>query len=281
MKTGIVLEGGAFRGLFTAGAIDFLLENEISFDYIVGVSAGAGNALNYVTKQIGRTKWMITADEENSYHGVKHMMKSGKFLDLDRMVVEFSVKQNPFDFEAYLASKQEHELVATNCETGEAEYFGKQPKQIEMLKAMKASCSVPFACKPVEFQGNHYLDGSLSDSIPVQRAFDKGCDKSLVIMTRRGDELPSDYSKMGPLLSNYKKNYPKFYDTLCRRSEMYVKQVELLNELENAGKVMVLRPELESISKFEKDKEKQEAFYQHGRDQMEKRFVELKEFMSW
>ena len=149
MKTGIVLEGGAFRGLFTAGALDCLMDNQIVFDYVVGVSAGAGNAVNYMSGQKGRTKWTITASGENAYYGVKQMRKSRKMLDLDRMVMEFSHKQYPFDFEKFLASPSEVELVVTNCETGKAEYIAKTDDEKRMLTAVKASCSVPVLCNPV------------------------------------------------------------------------------------------------------------------------------------
>ena len=280
MKTGIVLEGGAFRGLFTAGALDCLMDNQIVFDYVVGVSAGAGNAVNYLAGQKGRTKWTITANGENAYYGVKQMRKSRKMLDLDRMVMEFSHKQYPFDFEKFLASPSEVELVVTNCETGKAEYIAKSDDEKRMLTAVKASCSVPVLCNPVELDGYHYMDGSLADSIPVKRAFEVGCDRVVCILTRKPEEAPTNYGKIRVLMRTYKKKYPVFYDTLMRRREMYAKQLDRIDRYEKEGKLLVLRPELDSISKFEQDKEKQEAFYQNGYGQMEENLQKLQEFLQ-
>lgn len=280
MKTGIVLEGGAFRGLFTAGGLDCLMDNHILFDYVVGVSAGAGNAVNYLAGQRGRTKWTIMADGENAYYGVRQMRKSKKMLDLDRMVMGFSHNQYPFDFEKFLESPSEAEIVVTNCETGKAEYIAKQKDEDIMLTAIKASCSVPILCEPVPMNGQHYMDGSLADSIPVKRAFDAGCERVVCILTRKPEETPTNYGKMGVIMRTYKKKYPAFYDTLMQRTEMYAEQLTLIARLQQEGKLLVIRPELDSISKFEQDKEKQEAFYQHGYSLMEARIAQIKEFCT-
>ncbi|MGN0389855.1 MAG: patatin family protein [Wujia sp.] len=280
MKTGIVLEGGAFRGLFTAGVLDCFMENQIQFDYIVGVSAGAGNALNFISGQKGRTKWTITADGENAYYGVKQMRKSKKMLDLDRMVMEFSHNQYPFDFAQYLQTDVEAEIVVTNCETGEAEYIPKQDDEKLILTAAKASCSVPILCEPVEINGYHYMDGSLADSIPVKRAVDVGCDRVIAVLTRKPDETPTNYAKMGVIMRAYKKKYPSFYDTLMRRTEMYSEQLELIDRLEREGKLLIIRPSVDSISKFEQDKTKQEEFYQHGVQVAEQSLPAIREFIG-
>ena len=279
MKTGIVLEGGAFRGLFTAGVLDCFMENNIQFDYVVGVSAGAGNALNYVSGQKGRTKWTITADGENAYYGVKQMRKSKKMLDLDRMVMEFSHNQYPFDFEQFMKAKAETDIVVTNCETGEAEYIAKQDDEKLVLTVAKASCSVPILCEPVEINGYHYMDGSLADSIPVKRAMDVGCDRVVAVLTRKPDETPTNYAKMGVIMRAYKKKYPAFYETLMRRTEMYNEQLALIERLEQEGTLLILRPSVDSISKFEQDKIKQEEFYQHGIDVATQSLATIREFI--
>ncbi len=280
MKTGIVLEGGAFRGLFTAGVLDCFLEKQIKFDYLVGVSAGAGNELNFISGQKGRTKWTITADGENAYYGVKQMRKSRKMLDLDRMVMEFSRNQYPFDFEKYVQAQVEAEIVVTNCETGKAEYIPKQDDEELMLTAAKASCSVPILCDPVEINGYHYMDGSLADSIPVKRAVDVGCDRVVAVLTRKPDETPTNYAKMSVIMRTYKKKYPAFYDTLMRRTEMYKEQLALIDRLEKDGTLMIIRPSVDSISKFEQDKSKQEEFYQHGFQVAEQSLSTIKQFIG-
>lgn len=280
VKTGIVLEGGAFRGLFTAGVLDCFMENQIQFDYIVGVSAGAGNALNFISGQKGRTKWTITADGENAYYGVKQMRKSKKMLDLDRMVMEFSHNQYPFDFAQFSQTDVEAEIVVTNCETGEAEYIPKQDDEKLILTAAKASCSVPILCEPVEINGYHYMDGSLADSIPVKRAVDAGCDRVIAVLTRKPDETPTNYAKMGVIMRTYKKKYPAFYDTLMRRTEMYNEQLALIDRLVQEGKLLIIRPSVDSISKFEQDKTKQEEFYQHGAEVATQSLPEIRKFIG-
>lgn len=280
MKIGLVLEGGAFRGLFTAGVLDYLMERDIQFQYAVGVSAGAGNQLNFISHQEGRTKAVIQADEENAFFGPRQMRKSKKLLNLDRMFFEFPYNQYPYDFEKYENSEVEFEFVVTNCETGKAEYIKKCTNQMKMLTAAKASCSVPILCSPVEIDGNFYLDGSVADSIPVQRAIDAGCDKVFVILTRRIDETPTNYGKMRFIMRPYKKRYPELYEALMKRTEVYQRQIELLNKLENEGRVFIVRPEMQSISKFETDKSKLDEFYQHGYEIMSQKADELKMFME-
>lgn len=280
MKTGLVLEGGAFRGLFTAGVLDYLMEKNIQFQYAVGVSAGAGNQLNYISQQEGRTKAVIQADEENAYFGAKQMRKSRKLLDLDKMFFEFPYNQYPYDFDKYKDSELDFEFVVTNCETGKAEYIRKSTNQIKMLTAVKASCSVPIICAPVEIEGKYYLDGSVADSIPVQRAIDAGCDKVFVILTRRSTEMPTNYGKMRIIMRQYKKRYPALYNALMHRTEVYQEQVELLNKLEKEGRVYVVRPEMHSVSKFERDRDKQDEFYQHGYEIMSQKADELRRFMG-
>lgn len=280
MKIGLVLEGGAFRGLFTAGVLDYLMQNDVQFKYAVGVSAGAGNQMNFISRQEGRTKDVIQADEENAYFGPKQMRKSRKLLNLDRMFFEFPYNQYPYDFDKYENSELEWEVVVTNCESGKAEYLKKSTNQMDMLTAAKASCSIPILCAPVELDGKYYLDGSVADSIPVQRALDAGCDKVFVILTRRSGETPTNYGKMRLIMHPYKKRYPELYSALMRRTEVYQQQIELLEKLEREGRAFVIRPEIHSISKFETDKDKMDEFYQHGYDIMSKKADELKKFME-
>lgn len=280
MKTGLVLEGGAFRGLFSAGVLDYLIEKKLVFDYVVGVSAGAGNQLNFISGQEGRTKKIIQAEGNDAYFGVKQMCKSGKMLDLDKMTFEFAHNQYPFDFDSYNNSEVEGELVVINCETGKAEYIKKTSNTERMLTAAKASCSVPFLCKPVEIDGKYYLDGSIADSIPVQRAVENGCDRILVVLTKRPDDSPTDFKKYKAIMGRYKKQYPGLYEALLTRTDTYSEQTKLLNELVDEGKVFLIRPEIQNISKFEKDKNKQEEFYQHGYDIMKSNYDKLVKFLS-
>ncbi|MBP3506556.1 MAG: patatin family protein [Lachnospiraceae bacterium] len=281
MKIGLVLEGGALRGLFTAGALDFLLDNGVSFDYIAGVSAGAGNMMNYIAGQRGRTRKVISPGKKDAYYGVSQLFKTGNYLNLDKMVVEFSYKTFPYDFEAHRNSKVEHEIVVVNCSTAEAEYINGAGEDDHTLTAVKASCSVPILSLPVEMDGQDYMDGSLVDSIPYQHAFERGCDKVVIIMTKTGNETPTDYNKFKPFIKAlYGKKYPKFADALLERADVYQTQREEMERLAEEGKIFILRPEMPCISKFETREEKREEFYQHGYDRMKAEYDNLCAFMK-
>lgn len=282
MKIGMVLEGGALRGLFTAGALDYLLEQNIQFDYIAGVSAGAGNMMNYVSGQKGRTREVISPGKKNSYYGLKQLVKTGQFLNLEKNVVEFAKVTFPYDFEAHRRSSVEHEIVVVNCDTAEAEYMnGHAESDDEVLAAVKASCSVPLISIPVMIGEHPYMDGSLVDSIPYRRAFEKGCDKVFIIMTKPGDVTPTDYRKYKTWINlTYGKKYPKFAEALMNRSDIYLKQKAEMERLTKEGKIYVLRPTMPCISKFETRDEKKDEFYLHGYHRMEEEFEMLKGFLG-
>lgn len=281
-KIGLVLEGGAFRGVFTAGVLDVLMENKIECDYVVGVSAGAGNAMSYLSKQPGRTRNVIKpGDHRQNYFGMKHILRHGRFLNLDIMFHEYPYNQFPYDFDEFYRSKIENEVVVANCETGKAEYYDERKDIDRLLNLCKASCSVPIMCAPVKIGDYHYLDGSICDSIPIERALSKGCDKLIVIMTKNVTETPTDYGKLkGVMKMRYKRRYPLFYEALLKRTSVYRKQLKKLRQLENEGIALVLRPDIECIHKFEQKDEKVEAFYQNGRSVAEKNLDRLREFMS-
>lgn len=265
-KTGLVLEGGAFRGVFTAGVLDVLMKNKIQYDYVVGVSAGAGNGMAYISGQPGRTRNVIKPkNHKDNYFGMKQIARHGKFLNLDKMFFEYPYNQFPYDFDKYIESDVPLEVVVSNCDTGKAEYFNEKKNMHKFLNVGKASCSVPLLCAPVKMGKYHYLDGSICDSIPIERAMDQGCDRLVVIMTKSTRETPTNYGKMKAIMAaKYKHKYPNFYEALLKRTDVYRHQLELLKKLEKEGKAIVLRPDVECIKKFEQDDEKVEAFYQDG-----------------
>lgn len=277
-KIGLVLEGGSFRGIFTAGVLDSLLDHHISFPYVVGVSAGSGNAVNFIAEQRGRTKKVITHENADAYYGLGTLKTNGKVLDLDQMLAYDPV---PLDFDKFFVSEVESEFVAVNCETGEAEYLSDDGTKESLLKICKASCSVPLMCAPVKLGDKAYLDGSIVDSIPYERAFMKGCDKVVVIQTRKEGETPTDYSKMKLLLNVcYHNSYPKVAEVMVNRRYNYERQMNRLEELAADGKAFIIRPEVGSIGHFENDDEKINAFYQHGYELMESNMDGLQEFME-
>lgn len=265
MKVGLVLEGGALRGMFTAGVLDCFLENDILFPYVIGVSAGGGTAMNYASRQIGRSREVINPPKKERYYGPGEVRRSGRILNLDRMFYDFVYEKYPFDFERYFSGETQCEYVVTDCETGKAAYMTEQSDRERLLKIGKASCSLPGICNPVDIDGVEYLDGSLTDSLPVQRALDAGCDKVLVVLTKQEGTLPTDYRKYKWLIRKmFGKKYPDLVQSLMNRSTEYERQAALLQELQDEGVAYVIRPKEMSVGHFEGDPEKLEAFYLEG-----------------
>lgn len=183
----VILEGGANRGVFTAGALDFLMEQEYYIPHVIGVSAGACNALDYVSRQIGRTRdCMIVTDEKNRYvnKNIKTIVEKKALLDMDMVFERYPYEVFPFDFDTYFASTQTCELVVTNCETGRAEYLDDRENKERLLAIGRASSSMPIACPMVEIDGNEYVDGGVADSIPIIRSLKTGHRKNVIILTR-------------------------------------------------------------------------------------------------
>lgn len=281
MKTGLILEGGAVRGIFTAGVLDRLMENGLYFPYVIGVSAGGGNAMSYVSRQKGRTCRMINVPRNESYYGFKQFLGSKKIINLDKMAFEYPYKQFPFDFDTYFNSGIETEYVCTCMETGEAEYFSEENDCLRLLTVCKASCSVPMLCEPVEINGRHYLDGSIADSIPIEHALDMGCDKLVIILTKPDTSTaPTDYSKFRKVIHAMYKDYPAFEEACLSRVERYWKTVRLMEELEDQGRIFVFRPTLPAISKFEKDGSKIMESYRDGYSQADEKITLLMQWMN-
>lgn len=280
-KIGLVLEGGAYRGIFTAGVLDNLQKHNITFPYIIGVSAGAGNATSFVSKQNGKIKYAITEQSTSSHYGIKQMLHSKKILDTDGIVQDYFYRQFPFDFQTFFASDTECEFVLTCCETGQAAYFSAEGSEQRLLTLTKATCSLPILCKPVALNGRCYLDGSLTDSVPVEYALQNKCDKVVVVLTRKWqEEPPTDYSHLRPILQiNYHAQYPNLVDAMMQRKEAYEKQMEFLSDYKRSGKAFVVQPESMHIRHFENDLQKVNAYYDHGKEVIERQFDQLCAFL--
>ncbi|HAU87664.1 MAG TPA: patatin family protein [Lachnospiraceae bacterium] len=265
MKTGLVLEGGSCKGIFTAGVLDYWMEQNLYFPYVVSVSAGTCNALNYIANQIGRTKQCMIPDKENRYYGMKRLIKTGHILDLDRVFHEYAYNQFPYDGKTYFQSKVKNEIVVTNCNTGEAEYLTEQKDLDRLFLKGKASCSLPLLANMVEIDGQKYLDGGMADSIPVIRAMEEEkCDRAVVIMTHNKGYVPSVSKQLRRLYSRKYHKYPEFLQAVLNRPEMYQKELDALEKYEKEGRVLVIRPEQPAVKRMERNNEKLEHFFEHG-----------------
>lgn len=283
MKCGIVLEGGASRGVFTSGVLDLMMERGLEFDYCVGVSAGAGNAMHLKSRQRGRAYDLLVGAEGESFYGWRQARHSGKLIDLDYMYHEKAYDpQIPFDFAAYYANPMDCEYVVSCCETGESAYLSENVYQKRLLDIVKASCSMPGLTSVVSLDGQHYLDGGVTDPMPVERAFEKGCDKVVLVLTKPLENLrPTDYTRLKPLMSRlYKHRYPVFYDVLMDRVRRYFLQMGAILQMEREGKIFVIRPEFCNIGTLEQDREKLRAYYEQGTNITREKWDDLMRYLE-
>lgn len=282
MKIGLVLEGGANRGVFTSGVLDFFMEQGITFDYIVGTSAGACNAMNYLAGQIGRGRdSMIHKNRKYEYFGLKTLLKTGYLFDMDKAFWDLPNSFFPFDYDAYFANTEtEREYAATNCLTGKAEYLkDKTGDRRHLMKIAQASSALPGAAKPVELNGVVYADGGVTDSIPVRRAFEMGCDRVVVIETRRkGFRMKP--SKSAKLIAHKNRQYPALVRALYDRPKNYNRTLHYIHKQEAAGKVFSIRPTMKEVGRMEKDYHKLMKFYHHGYEQAKAAYPALQAFLQ-
>lgn len=281
MKTGLILEGGAMRGLFTAGVMDVLMEHSVEFDGAIGVSAGAAFGCNYKSRQIGRVlRYNTRFCSDKRYGGLRVLLKTGNIYSTDFCYGEVPVKYDPFDFETYGNNPMEFYVVATDIETGEAVYHRYEGTEPSGFDWIRASASMPLVSQIVELDGRKMLDGGIADSIPVQYFEQLGYEKNVVVLTR-----PSGYqkekNKVLPLIRKKYKAYPKLVEAMENRHERYNETLGYIRQQEQAGKLFVIRPE-ESIPvrRVEKDPERLKAAYEMGRKTMERQMDEVMEFLG-
>ena len=284
MKKGtLILEGGAVRGVFTSGVLDYLMEKDLYFSHVVGVSAGTCNGVNYVSRQIERTKkCMIHQEDEYDYYmGIRKFIKEKSLLNMDMIFDKFPNEIFPFDYDTYFNSDIYTEWVTTNCLTGKAEYMDSRDSKEQLMKICRASSIMPLISPIVNIDGIPYLDGGLSDSIPIRRAMKYGNKKMVIVLTKNKGYRKKFVTKAKRKLyeSAYKK-YPELVKTLIKRPVIYNRTLDKIEQLEEEGKIFVIRPEVAMISRLERNMEKLEEFYRHGHEEMERRYDELTEYLG-
>ena len=283
VKATLVLEGGATRGVFTSGALDYLMEKDFYTSYVIGVSAGCCNAVDYVSKQPGRTRdCMIHKEKEyNYYYGFRKFIKEKSLMDMDMVFDRYPNEIFPFDYDTYFSSDIECEIVTTNCVTGRAEYMTEDSDRQRLMKICRASCSMPLICSMVNVDGIPYLDGGLADSIPIERAMEIGNGKSIVVLTRNPGyrkKMPSRATVQ--LYRRAYKKYPNLIRSIVNRSIVYNRTMKRIEQLESEGKIFVLRPLIPTVSRLEKDYDTLMHFYEHGYRLMRKEYDELMRFLE-
>ena len=279
MKVGLVLEGGAMRGMYTAGVLDVFLEKCISVDAVVGVSAGALFGVNYLSRQKGRViRYNKRFNSDKNYMGLRPLLREGNIVNTKYAYEEVPRKLDPFDDESYKKSGIPFYAVVTDIETGEPEYI-QVYSAFEQMDVLRASGSMPFVSKPVLYNNKMYLDGGISDSIPFQWLSSQGYDKLIVILTRDMEYRKKPMSSS--LIKLFYKKQPQISEKLLKRHDVYNKSVELLKQWENEGKVFVIRPSKPiEIGRIETNPDKLQEVYDLGLKDATESLLELQKYIS-
>lgn len=268
MKTGLVLEGGAFRTIFSAGVLDAFLDRQLPLpDYTVGVSAGAAYGVSYLSRQSRRNLQLLcTYVNDKRYMGIRHLLdpENRSYFDLDFSYNIIPNQLLPFDYETFMAYPGEMEAVVTNLDSGNADYLT-VPRHDKENEVLQATCALPYLFPIYHINGQPYLDGGCADPIPWKRAFDLGCDRVVVLLTRERDYSRTFDPRQQTVLEQTFRNYPHFLETMAQRADHYNHCREELFAQEAEGKVIVLCPSsTRGFSRTERDLSKIRSLWQDG-----------------
>ena len=269
VDTGLVLEGGGMRGVFTCGVLDALMKHEQYFQYVVAVSAGACNGLSYMSRQLRRARFSnIDLLRKYGYISLKSLIKTGSIFDPNLLYERFPDEILPYDYEAYERNPGTIEMVTTNCLTGRAEYLSERKDRRRLIAIAKASSSLPFVAQVTQVDGKPMLDGGIVDSIPVERSISQGHQLNVVVLTRNRGYRPSGHDIKMPAFIY--KEYPRLRVALSHRTEVYTRQLELVERMEDWGDVIAIRPQRPlEVDCVCRDTEKLERLYEEGLEQGE------------
>lgn len=266
-RIGVVDVGGGFRGIYAAGILDYCIEHNIQFDLGIGVSAGSANMVSYAAGQKGRNLTFYTEyGQRKQYASMGNFLRKGSYIDLDYVYSTLSNSdgENPLDYDAIIRNPMEVVIVAAEAIRGKAKYFTKMDIHRDGYDICKASSAIPFVCKPYEIDGVAYYDGALADPVPVQKAFDMGCDKVVVILTKPADEirLPGSDTK---LARGIQRKYPVAAEKMRGRADSYNAGVALAKKYAQLGKALIVAPDNTcGVSTLTRDPEPLKRLYQKG-----------------
>lgn len=275
----LILEGGTFRPIFSAGVMDALLDNNIIFPYCIGVSAGITNGISYISQQKGRNLEVLTKyRNDKRYLGYRNFLKCKSIFGLDFLFDEIPNKLVPFDMDTYKKYTGKILIGVTNAKTGKTEYFDGKDLD-DKATFLRATCALPIFFPAIKINNNEYYDGGLCDPIPIKKAISDGNEKHLIILTQ-----PKGYKKnlsrknivVSKLLN---RRYPNLKNAFLHRHESYNETVKFCEELEKQGKAIILRPEYK-LESFEKDVNKLKDGYNHGYELATKHLTEIKSLFN-
>lgn len=281
IKKGLVLEGGAMRGMFTAGVLDVLMENDIEFDGVIGVSAGATFGCNYISKQIGRTiRYNKKYCRDKRYCSFHSLVTTGDLYGKDFCYNKIPNELDPFDNDAFRKSDIEFYIVCTDIETGEAIYKKYDVDDPDCLLWMRASASMPLASRIVEISDRKLLDGGMADSIPVRAFENMGYNKNVIVLTQPDGYIKKKNNVL-PLIKLVYNKFPKLVEVMANRHIMYNETTAYIKEKEASGEVFVIRPDEKlNVGHIEHNADELEKAYQTGRKVALKNLEKLKEYLK-
>lgn len=245
MKTGVIDVGGGLRGIYAVGIFDYFMERGIRFDLGIGVSAGSANLASFTSNQKGRNyKFYTEFAFRPRYLSVRNFIFRGSVFDLDYVygTLSDSDGEYPLDYPALRDNPMEFYVVATDGLTGRAKYFDKSDIKQDCYDVFKASSAIPFFCKPYVIGGVPYFDGALGDPVPVKKAFELGCDRVVLILTKPEAEIRTSKSDER-VAARIRKKYPEAAESLCKRAERYNAGVALAEEYAKSGRALILSPD--------------------------------------
>ena len=280
VKAGLVLEGGGMRGVYTAGVLDFFIDQDLYFSDIYGVSAGACHMCSYISQQKERA-YRVNVDylEDKNYCSMYSLLKTGNLFGAEMCYDKIPNELDPYDYEAFGRYKGNAYAVVTNIETGKAEYIRMEDMHKDII-AIQASASLPLVSKNVYINGVPYLDGGVADAIPIMKSLQDGNKKNVVIMTKEVGYRRKPSSNMTAIRLRYRK-YPELVKDMERRHIVYNKTLDFLEEHEKKGHIFVIRPKEDcGVGRIEKDKDKLRTLYQMGYDDAKASFEDLKKYLK-
>lgn len=279
-KVGLVLEGGGSRGVFTAGVLQYLMEQDIYLPYVIGVSAGACNGISYVSKQMDRNR-AINMDflDNPEYLSFRNFIKKRQLFGMDFLFDQIP-KLVPFDFAAFEQAKEEFVVGTTDCMTGDPVYFKKSEHLKDIFMILRASSSLPFVAPIVPFDNKMHMDGGISDPIPVKQSVKEGHSKNVIILTRNRDYVKKPQS-FGWYLRKKYRDYPGLIQASEKRHTIYNETLQYIRDEEAKGNIFVISPtEKLEVGRVERNKDKLMKLYSRGYEDTAKVSSALKEFLS-
>lgn len=280
MKTGLVLEGGAMRGMFTAGVLDILMEHNIEVDGVIGVSAGATFGCNYKSRQIGRTiRYNKRFCRDPRYCSFRSLIKTGDLFGAEFCYHTLPETLDLFDNETYEASPMEFHIVCTDVNSGKPVYYKCDKFDHDGLEWVRASASMPLVSRIVEVGGRQMLDGGISDSIPLSYFQSLGYEKNIVVLTQPRNYVKKE-NKLLPLMKLALKKYPKLLETMKNRHIAYNDTLEYIKQEEKKGSILVLCPkEKLPIGRIEHNPDRLQEVYELGRKIAKEQLLQIKQFL--